>query len=143
MNRYLRAKMMSGGDENKHHDRLYDHQNMASYTDQYLDRKPETNELTKEKAERWAAAMVNSDGSKGAHWNMDQTKQVMMQRGLDCDPVEFYAVMNAVYSDYAAVAKKHEVNNIDFYIDMAKAWMHDDDAMDGKAARYYQYIVKH
>lgn len=52
-------------------------------------------------------------------------------------------VKRSVYSDYCAVAKKHGVNNVDFYADLAKAWLHDKDAVKDKAAAYYEYIVKH
>lgn len=98
--------------------------------------------LDKETAEEWMKSLKNEDGSSGPHWTMDQTKQVMTKRGFDCDPIEWWAAMNAVYSDYAKVAKKHNVNNIDFYADLAKAWLYDTDAVDGKAAAYYHFIAK-
>ena len=67
----------------------------------------------------------------------------MEQRGIDCDPLQFFAVLNAVYSDYYAVAKKHGVNKMDFYADIAKAWLNDSDAVEDKAARYFEFVVKH
>lgn len=100
-------------------------------------------QLTRETAMEWTGDMVNADGTTGPHWSMEQVRQVMEQRGIDCDPLEFYAVLNAVYSDYCAVAKRHGVNKPEFYIDMAKAWIDDQDAAKGKAARYFHYIVKH
>lgn len=96
----------------------------------------------RETAEEWMGGIKNSDGTKGPHWTMAQTQQVMTQRGFDCDPVEFWAIMNAVYSDYCKVAKKHNVNTVDFYADMAKAWLHDSDAVPNKAAAYFAYVVK-
>ena len=45
----------------------------------------------------------------------------MQQRGINADPAEFFAILNSVYSDYYTVAKKHNVHNIDFYIDSKKA----------------------
>ena len=86
--------------------------------------------------------MVNEDGSKGAHWNMDQTKQVMEQRGIQCDPVEFYIAINMMYSDYYPVAKKLNVNSVDFYADMARAFLEDKDAGKDKLAKYFAYVVK-
>lgn len=100
-------------------------------------------QLTRESAMVWTGDMVNADGTTGPHWSMEQVRQVMEQRGIECDPLEFYAVLNAVYSDYCAVAKRHSVNKPEFYIDMAKAWLDDADAAKGKAARYFNYIVKH
>lgn len=99
--------------------------------------------LTREVADRWMKSLKNEDGTTGPHWTMEQTKQVQAQRGIDCEPLEFWVAANAVYSDYFGVAKEMDVNNIDFYAKMARAWLHDDDAMPDKAARYYDYIVKH
>lgn len=51
-------------------------------------------------------------------------------------------MMNAMYSDYAAVAKKFGVTSPEFYACMAKAWMEDKDAKEDKTALYYRYIVE-
>lgn len=99
--------------------------------------------LTPELAKEWTARMKNGDGTTGAHWPMEQVKQLMQQRGINADPAEFFAILNSVYSDYYTVAKKHNVHNIDFYIDIAKAWLDDKDAVPDKAAAYYEYVVKH
>ena len=99
--------------------------------------------LTPELAKEWTSHMKNGDGTTGAHWPMEQTKQLMQQRNISADPVEFFAVLNMVYSDYCNVAKKHNVHNIDYYIDVAKAWLDDKDAVPDKAAAYYECVVKH
>jgi len=98
--------------------------------------------LTRETAEEWAQRMENEDGSRGPHWNMDQTKQVQTQRGIDCDPLEFWLAMNMMYSDYCKVFKKHGVGDkVDFYAEMAKAFLDDKDARKDKLARYYECVV--
>lgn len=95
-------------------------------------------------AEKWARSMENDDGTTGPHWSIEQVKQVMAQKGVTCDPWEFYAALNAIYSDYGKVLKKHGVGDkLDIYIDMAKAFIDDKDAQPDKLARYYQYVVKH
>lgn len=99
--------------------------------------------FSREMAEQWAQGMQNKDGTTGPHWNMEQTKQVMAQRGIDCDPVEFWVAMNSMYADYGRVAKEMNVNNIDFYAKMAEAFVHDVDAMPDKMSRYYEYVVRH
>lgn len=99
--------------------------------------------MTKEMAEEWTRSMRNEDGTKGPHWTMEQVKQVMAQKGIKYDLAEFYAILNAMYSDYCAVLKKHGVNNIDFYVDLAAAWLNDSDSVPNKAALYYECIVKH
>lgn len=99
--------------------------------------------MTREMAEEWTRNMHNEDGTKGPHWTMEQVKQVMAQKGIKYDPVEFYAILNAMYSDYCAVMKKHNVNNIDMYVALASAWLNDSDAVPNKAAMYYECIVQH
>lgn len=99
--------------------------------------------FNREMALEWTGSMENSDGTSGPHWSMEQTNRVMSQKGIQCDPLEFWAVMNAIYSDDSAVAKKHNVNTIDYYVDRAKAWLEDKDAVKNKASAYFTYIVKH
>lgn len=101
----------------------------------------ETGEMDEHTAKKWVSKMRGSDGSMGEHWSMDQTSQTMRQRGMDCDPLEFYVAMNMVYSDYAQIAKNHGVNNVDFYADMAKAFLDDADAVDDKLMAYYECVV--
>jgi len=98
--------------------------------------------FTREMAEQWTRKLHNEDGSTGPHWTMEQTNQAMARINCNCDQVEFWAVMNALYSDYSKTAKKHNVNTVDFYADMAKAWLEDSDAVHGKASAYFMYIVK-
>ena len=99
--------------------------------------------MDKDMAERWVSNMENEDGTYGPHWNIEQTKQVMAQRGIECDPVEYWVAINAIYSDYYKVAKELGINNIDFYAKMAKAFIDDKDTQPDKLALYYEYVVKH
>jgi len=100
--------------------------------------------FTKETAEEWVRSMENEDGTKGAHWTIEQVKQVMAQRGVNLDPVQFWVSLNAIYSDFGKVLKKHGIGDkIDLYVDLAKAFMEDKDAQPDKLARYYQYVVRH
>lgn len=98
--------------------------------------------MTQEMAEEWTKNMKNEDGTKGPHWKMEQVKQLMEQKGIESNPFEFFAILNAMYSDYCAVFKKHGVNTMDMYVDLACAWLNDTDAMPNKASLYYEYIVK-
>lgn len=99
--------------------------------------------LTHEMAEEWMASLKNEDGKIGPHWTIDQTKQVMRQKGIEVDPVTFWVVMNALYSDYCSVLKKHNVNTVDMYADLACAWIMDKDAVKDKAGAYYMDVVRH
>ena len=88
-------------------------------------------------ANKWVSKMENEDGTTGAHWTFDQVHQLMEQRGIDCDPVQFWAALCMMYSGYATAASKHGVGgDVDFYIDMACAFLNDKDAPKDKLARY-------
>lgn len=99
-------------------------------------------EFDRNAADEWVESMVNMDGSKGPHWNRDQIQQFMRQTGFQGNPEEFYAVMNAMYSDYCAVAKKFGFDRPEVYAHLAKAFLDDEDAVDDKAAFYFYHIVK-
>ena len=122
-----------------------DHEKHAAYgkdADHSHEMDHSKHELSIDDAKTWVAGMSNEDGSYGARWTMEQTKQVQEQRGIDCDPMHFWVTMNMMYSDYCAAAKKFGVDNPDFYAEMAKAFLHDKDAAPGKLANYYHAIVR-
>ena len=98
--------------------------------------------MTREMAEHWIHHMKNADGTKGPHWTMEEAKKLMEQKKLRCDPYEFAAILNAMYSDYCGVMRKHGVESDDLYADLAAAWLMDDDAMPNKAMLYYECIVE-
>ncbi len=98
--------------------------------------------MDRETAKEWTEKMKNADGTKGPHWDFDQCKQAMTQRGVDCDPMEFFVTMNMMYSDYCNVAKMLNINTVDFYVYMAKAFLDDDDAVENKLMEYYESVVK-
>ena len=97
--------------------------------------------LTKEMAAEWMESLENEDGSHGPHWTMDDVKKVMAQKKIEARPLDFWVAMNIMYSDYASVAKKMNVNTMDFYVCMAKAFLDDPDAREDKLSRYYESVV--
>lgn len=97
--------------------------------------------MDRKTAEEWTAKMENEDGTKGAHWSYEQITQLMPQKNIECDPAEFYAAVNMMYSDYCKVAKQYNINTVDFYFAMAKAFLDDEDAEENKICKYYEYIV--
>lgn len=114
-----------------------------TFPGQHMMHKGKDGQLDKETAESWVENMKNEDGTKGPHWTMEQTEQVRRQKNLSCDPVEFWVAMNAAYSDLCKVAKKHNVNTVDYYVDYVKAfWFNDEDAVPHKLMAYYENIVK-
>lgn len=101
--------------------------------------------LTREDAQEWVRSMRAADGSRGGRWkSMADVKPLAERMGItgEKEMVEFFAIINAMYSDYCKVAKKHGVDKPEFYADLAKAWIHDEDAEENKAMLYYDCIVK-
>lgn len=108
---------------------------------QDIDAEHHPEHLSKADAELWTSHMKNSDGTVGAHWTFEQTQDVAKQRNINCDQNDFWAVMNMMYSDYCQVAKRQSVDTPGFYADMAKAFLEDTDAADGKAYLYWDCIA--
>ena len=95
--------------------------------------------LDRERAERWVKRMKN------IHIKMpyDEVKRRAVNYGIEEDKIpEFYAAFNMIQSDYGMVAKEFGVSTADFYAAMAKAWIMDEDAVEGKTALYEKCIVK-
>ena len=80
--------------------------------------------------------MMNEDGTVGHHWKVNET--TMFARNHDVNfkrynEYDFNYVMNMLYSDfYGAV-----LNETSTYIKMARKFLEDKDADDGKALKYY------
>ena len=96
--------------------------------------------LTRDEAEEWCDSMKNADGTTGPHWSYDQATQLMTQRNLTCNPVDFWATLCMMYSDYCKVARAYSADNPNFYADLAAAFLRDDDAVEDKLVRYWECI---
>lgn len=92
--------------------------------------------FTEKLAKEWVESM---DGK----WSMEDVKPFMAQVSFNGNPLEFFAVMNALYSDYCEVAKRFGIDRPEFYAMMAKAFIEDEDAVEDKVAKYYECIVEH
>lgn len=99
--------------------------------------------LTAEEAEEWVRGMKPEDGKKGGRWELQDIRRYAENYGVMPDEVvEFYAVLNALATDYGKVAKKFGVDRMEYWAEMAKAFMHDKDAKPGKVKLYYECIAK-
>lgn len=103
--------------------------------------------LTKEMAEEWVDSLENEDEDrpKGGVFTMEKSKELAKKVGLPTEGqkfVDFYCMINAMYSDYAKVAEKFDVETPEFFACMAKAWIDDPDAVKNKTALYYHYLVE-
>lgn len=104
--------------------------------------KPEEDatEFSAKNAEDWVAGMKNSDGTVGAHWTLDQAKQIMARRGIPGSPTHFWVALNLIYSDYGEVLRSAGCATVDLYAGLARAFLEGKDAAEDKLARYYKYI---
>lgn len=99
--------------------------------------------FSRQMAEEWVSKMQNADGTRGPHFSMEKTKQMQKEYSVDCDPMEFWTVVNSLYSDYDQALKKNNASTLELYACLAKAWIEDQDAVPNKLAAYYTYVVKH
>lgn len=102
--------------------------------------------LTEDRAKSWVEGMKNADPDHptGAKWSMETVKPLATKHGFNTPEkqLEFWAVMNMMYSDYSETAKKHNVSTMEFYADMAKSWLRDKDAVEHKTAAYIDCCTK-
>lgn len=85
--------------------------------------------------------MQNEDGTTGGHWNVEQTTQVAKNNGVmfvNFNEYDWNYVMNMIYSDYYGSVP----NDVTIYFKMAKKFIEDKDAPEGKAYRYYKSMHK-
>lgn len=85
--------------------------------------------------------MVNEDGTKGAHWSLEQTNNVARSNGIEFDTFNEYDwnyVMNMMYSDYYGAVS----NDTNMYVKLAKKFLEDKDSKEGKAFCYYMAMKK-
>lgn len=80
--------------------------------------------------------MKNEDGSTGGHWALEDTNSVAKSLGISFDSFNEYDwnyVMNMIYSDYYGAVS----NDTSSYAKLAKKFLMDKDAKEGKAFCYY------
>ena len=85
--------------------------------------------------------MQNVDGTKGEHWDIDQTTSAAKQANIQFkkfNEYDFYYAINMLYSDYYNIFG----DDSNSYIQLATAWLNDPDVPEGKAWRYYKKVVK-
>ena len=100
--------------------------------------------FTEADAKRWTEHMENSDGSKGPHWTLEQATAVANSIGVHTDPWVWFAAMNMMHSDYWESATRYGVDRPEYYADLAKAFLFDEDGggPEAKIAGYYHCIVE-
>lgn len=104
-------------------------------------------EFDEQTAREWVDSMESNDRNhpKGGKWQPEQLKELAKKHGVPTSGKEwweFYAMVNAMYSDYSEVAKRYNITSPDFYALMALAFIHDKDAVEDKVQKYWEYIAK-
>lgn len=102
--------------------------------------------LTKEKAKEWVEEMTPPDPSSkpnGGKMTWEEVRAIASRHGVTEERklVELYAMSNAMKSDYHKVAEKYGTMSNEYFYDLAKAFIDDEDAKLHKVARYYKYIA--
>lgn len=80
--------------------------------------------------------MINEDGSTGAHWNLTDTNNLAKQVGIsftNFNEYDWNYVLNMIYSDYYGSVN----NDVSTYAKLARKFIEDKDAPEGKALKYY------
>lgn len=95
----------------------------------------------------WLEKMEGADGSVGPMWTEEETTAVAKKIGIDFQkftPKEFQVAMDMMYSDMCEVAEEFNVNKPEFYAKLAKAWLLDEDALQGgkKLSAYHEFVVE-
>ena len=99
--------------------------------------------LTEDMAEEWMENLCNADESEGPRWSREKVRRMMEDYHARGDLLEYYVVLNSLYADYCEVFRRYGISERPaFYLDMAKAFIEDEDAVDEKVAEYYAHIVK-
>ena len=94
--------------------------------------------FTEEDARAWVKSL-----NPPARWSMEQTTVVMSQNGYHHKPYEFWAVMNAMFSDYGKTMTKNNLDKPEVWAAMANDFLEDADAVPDKVGRYWRDIVMH
>ena len=92
--------------------------------------------ISEEMAEDWVENMQPYH----LHWTKEQTDSVMKQYAPSVKSLDWFVVLNMMYNDYRDVL---ETDEVDTYAKLAKGWLMDIDAKEGKLYYYYKNIVKH
>lgn len=106
--------------------------------------------LTRKDAEEWVAMMVipgdkPGETKRGGKWTFDEIKRYAGNYGMTTEQqiIDFYVAVNMMYSDYCKVAKEYGMDKgVEFFAKMAKAFLHDTDAVKDKLVAYWENIVQ-
>ena len=92
-------------------------------------------------ARMWVAEMKQPNGGKPMPaFKIEETEAFRKAHCPECDMWEFFVAMNMRYSDEFEVTKKFGVDRPEYYADLAKSFLMDDDAGAHKLRKYMTVI---
>ena len=86
--------------------------------------------LNEEKALKWVSEMNPS-----AKWTMEDTTRVKEEMRVDIPSVDFYVLMNMLYSDFG----KSVGDDVETYVKLARDWYYDEDTKKDGGEKLYCY----
>lgn len=95
----------------------------------------EGKKLSEDIAKEWVTSMIPA-----AKWTMPETDSVRSKYNIDIPSVDFYVLMNMLYSDFGDVIGE-EINNdiLEKYIKLTEDWYYDEDVNKNGAEKLYCY----
>ena len=93
--------------------------------------------FTEWKYQKAVDGLENADGTKGPHWSVSDITSYAKSRGLSYsmfNEYDFAYAMNMAYSDYYGSVQ----DSTESYYRIAKAFIEDKDAPEGKAFLYWK-----
>ncbi len=102
--------------------------------------------FNEEHARKAVSKMENEDGTRGPHWSLEETTALANQYGISLgtkfNRYDWFVALNMIYSDYyKAVMSIANTVNTKSFVELAKAWLKDEDVDEGKMWYYYTYVM--
>lgn len=125
------------------HGQRYGHE---AEDDEEDDRRPDDHkrhgQVDEWQARRWVSSMQGEDGKSGEHYTPEKAAMLMKQHCPECDKWEWYVAINMMHSDYGPIARQVGVDCDTMCAMMARAFLEDEDAAEGKLKKYMETIPK-
>ena len=103
--------------------------------------------FTEECALKAVKHMENEDGTKGPRWSIEEAEKIAAQFGINLkgeafNKYDWFVALNMVRSDfYRAVMNMTGTDNVKYFVELTKAWLHDKDIEHGKMWYYFKYVM--
>ena len=81
-------------------------------------------------------AMINEDGTKGPHYSLEEVEEIIKKYEINLGEYcifDFAYVLQMIRSDFEGSIPDNEKS----YVNVAKAFLFDEDGPKGKAVKYY------